>query len=103
MSSPLDRIEADKLRDQLRDALNGRFVGGDVAWDLLNTWDALVNVAKAAEERRDAQIDATHYHIYDPACPCCIAQDKEWAALAALSRAEGADDPTGLGKEDSSL
>lgn len=40
----------DRLRDQLRDALNGRFVGGDVAWTILNRWDDMV--AAEAEARR---------------------------------------------------
>ena len=66
-TDPLDRIE--ELRLDYGDLL------------------ALVAVARAARERRDAQIDATHYHQYDPACPCCIAQDKEWAALARLDGA----------------
>jgi hypothetical protein len=49
VSSPLDEQALHQERMELVLSLNGNPVNAEMAWQIIHRWDALVNVAKAAE------------------------------------------------------
>lgn len=78
MSSPLDEQALHQERMELVLSLNGNPVNAEMAWQIIHRWDALVNVAKTAQEAEDHAQDywdwVTHY------------QPKLREALAALDK-----------------
>ena len=62
--------------------------------DLRNALPQIVAVVEAAERKRDSEIEATHYLIHDPACPCCQAQADVWDALTLPPRSRSQAHPT---------
>lgn len=71
MSSPVDEQALHQERAELILALNGNPVNAEMAWQIIHRWDALVNVAKAAEEEHSD-------------CPLVLCDTCE--ALAALDK-----------------
>jgi len=87
--TPLDRLdaaekEATKAPWPNRWIQNGTAADAELVALSRNHLRALIDVARAAEGWQNSEIEATHWLMHDPACPCCISQRQLLEALVPL-------------------